>query len=96
MLRSELWGTAGAEQEARREHDPWDDVLVEVVGTVEQGQERVFSRDLLETVLGIPKGRLLDRDSKRLAACMRRLGWRKADSMRIGNRRTSGYFRDKT
>ena len=37
MLRHELWEAAGAEQQAREEHDPWDDVLAEVRGTIEQG-----------------------------------------------------------
>jgi hypothetical protein len=50
VLRRELWNAARLEQEAREEYDPWDDILIETVGTIEQGQERVFSRDLLETV----------------------------------------------
>ena len=94
VLRRELWKVAGAEQQAREEYDPWDDVLVEVAGTIEQEQERVFSRDLLEIVLGIHKSKLLDRDSKRLGKCMRRLGWKGPEVIRIGDKRTSGYYRE--
>jgi hypothetical protein len=94
VLRRELWSAARLEQEAREEYDPWDDALIETVGTIEQNQERVFSRDLLETVLGIAKGRQLDRDSKRLARCMRRLGWKGPEVIRIGKERTGGYYRE--
>jgi hypothetical protein len=92
-LKQELWKPASVEQEAREEHDPWDDVLVEAVGEVEQGEERILSRDLLTTVLGIHQSRVLDRDSKRLGKCMRRLKWIGPEVIRIGNRRGSGYRR---
>jgi hypothetical protein len=94
LLRRELWGAAGVEQQAREEQDPRDDVLTETAGTIEQDQERVFSRDLFEIVLGIHKSKLLDRDSKRLAKCMRRLGWKGPEVIRFGNKRTSGYYRE--
>jgi Virulence-associated protein E len=94
VLRRELWNAARVEQEAREEHDPWDDILVDAIGTIEQEQERVFSRDLLETVLGFQKSRMLDRDSKRLVRCMRRLGWVGPKVIRIGNKLASGYYRE--
>jgi hypothetical protein len=93
VLRQELWDAARAEQEAREELDPWDDVLVQVVGTVEQDEERVFSRDLLATVLGIHQSKLLHRDSKRLAKCMRRLGWKGPELVRIRGELGKGYRR---
>jgi predicted P-loop ATPase len=95
VLRRELWGAARTEQEAREEHDPWDDILIETIGTIEQEQERVFSRDLLEIVLGFQKSRMLDRDCKRLGRCMRRLGWIGPKVIRIGNKQASGYYRMK-
>jgi hypothetical protein len=93
-MQVSLAAWARVEQEAREEHDPWDDVLTETAGTIEQDQERVFSRDLFEIVLGIHKSKLLDRDSKRLGKCMRRLGWKGPEVIRIGNKRTSGYYRE--
>jgi Virulence-associated protein E len=93
VLDRSLWGPAYVEQTAREEHDPWDDILSGVIGTVEQGEERVFSRDLLKTVLEFQTSRLLDRDSKRLSRCMRRLGWDGPKVVRIGQERTSGYTR---
>ena len=84
VLRRELWEMARTEQQAREEADPWDDILVGSGREIEQGEERVFSRDLLEIVLGIHQSKLLDRDSNRLAKCMRRLGWKKVDAVRIG------------
>jgi hypothetical protein len=95
VLNRNLWGSAYIEQTAREEHDPWDDILSGVAGTVEQGEERVFSRDLLKTVLEFQTSRLLDRDSKRLSRCMRRLGWDGPKVVRIGQERTSGYSRTK-
>jgi len=92
-LRSELWGTARAEQAAREEADPWDDILAQTVGTVEQGEERVFSRDLLTAVLGIHSSKQRDIDAKRLGRCMRRLGWEGPKDVRIGNDRNKGYSR---
>lgn len=93
VLRRELWNVARVEQEAREELDPWDDILAEVIGDIEQGEERVTSRDLLGTVLGIHQSKLLDRDSKRLGKCMRRLGWEGPDAMRISGKIVKGYRR---
>ena len=93
VLRRELWEAAGAEQQAREEYDPWDDVLAEATGEIEQGEERIFSRDLLAIVLGIHQSKLLNRDTTRLAKCMRRLKWKGPEVIRIGNKRTSGYCR---
>jgi Virulence-associated protein E len=92
-LRLELREMARTEQQAREEADPWDDILAEAVGEIEQGEERIFSRDLLAIVLGIHQSKLLNRDTTRLAKCMQRLGWKKVDAMRIGEKRTSGYCR---
>src|SRR5262249_46491241 len=63
VLRRALWNIARVEQEAREEADPWDDILADVVGTIEAGEERVFTKDLLETALGIHKSKLRDVDA---------------------------------
>jgi hypothetical protein len=95
VLRQELWRAAGAEQRAREEYDPWDDILVKVKGTVEQGTQRVESTELLGTVIGIHASRQRDIDFKRLGRCMRRLGWTGPKVLRIRGKPTNGYQRDK-
>jgi hypothetical protein len=95
VLRQDLWAAARIEQEAREDDDPWDDKLVDVIGSIEQGEERVQSTDLLETVLGHPISRQRDVDFKRLGRCMRRLGWDGPKKTLIGNRQVKGYTRPK-
>jgi hypothetical protein len=93
ILQRELWQAASVEQEARQEHDPWDDKLANACGTVEQGEERVSSTDLMETVLGIHVSKQRDIDFKRLGKCMRRLGWDGPKKTWIGKDHTKGYTR---
>jgi hypothetical protein len=93
VLDRELWDPARIEQEAREEADPWDDVLSEVIGTVEQGKERAETSELLTTVLGIHPSKQRDIDYKRLSRCMRRLGWDGPKKMRISGKSRRGYVR---
>lgn len=93
VLREGLWEAAAAEQRAREEHDPWDDKLVNACGTIEEGEERASSADLLETVIGIHISKQRDIDYKRLGRCMRRLGWDGPKNMRIGKDQVKGYTR---
>jgi putative DNA primase/helicase len=93
VLDRGLWDPARIEQEAREEADPWDDVLSEVIGTVEQGEERTETSELLTTVLGIHPSRQRDIDYKRLSRCMRRLGWDGPKKMRISSNSRRGYVR---
>jgi Virulence-associated protein E len=95
VLQHKFWGTARTEQEAREEHDPWDDKLINASGTVEQGEERVSSTDLLEIVLGIHISRQRDVDFKRLGRCMRRLGWDGPKKTIIADKQVKGYTRSK-
>jgi hypothetical protein len=93
VLDRKLWNPARAEQEAREESDPWDAVLGETVGTVEQDEERVSSTDLLTIVLGIHISKQRDLDYKRLGRCMRRIGWSGPQIIRINGKPTKGYAR---
>ena len=95
VLQHELWEAARVEQEAREDHDPWDDKLAEASGTVEQGEERVSSADLLETVLGIHISKQRDVDFKRLGRCMRRLGWGGPKKTMIAGKQVKGYIRSR-
>jgi hypothetical protein len=96
VLQQELWEAARAEQKAREEHDPWDDVLIGTVGSIEEGEERVSSTDLLEKVLGINISKQRDVDYKRLGRCMRRLGWNGPKKTMIAGEPVKGYTRAKT
>jgi hypothetical protein len=93
ILQRELWKAASVEQEEREEHDPWEDKLVNACGTVEQGEERVSTVDLLEIVLGIHVSKQRDIDYKRLGKCMRRLGWDGPKKTVIGGTQIKGYTR---
>src|SRR6516165_7075772 len=93
VLDHSLWNAARVEQEAREESDPWDDMLADVVGTVEGGEERVSATDLLTLVLNIHVSKQRDLDFKRLGRCMRRLGWEGPKPTRIAGKVTKGYAR---
>jgi predicted P-loop ATPase len=93
VLDPKLWGSARIEQQTREEADPWDEVLAGVVGTVEQGEERVSTTDLLTLVLGLHISKQYDTHYKRLGRCMRRLGWDGPGTVRIGNKNLKGYSR---
>jgi hypothetical protein len=96
VLQRELWGAAHVEQKAREEADPWDEILSQAIGTVEQNEERAFSRDLLTTALGIHPSKQRDIDAKRLGRCMRRLGWDGPKALRINDEIQKGYSRPVT
>jgi len=93
VLRRDLWEVARVEQQAREEHDPWDDKLADLIGDRENGEERTTSADILTDVLGIPISKQRDFDYKKLGRCMRRLGWTGPKKLRKGNRLAMGYTR---
>jgi hypothetical protein len=95
VLQHELWNVASAEQLAREESDPWDDVLSEAIGEIEQGEERISSTDLLSIVLKIDISKQRDVDFKRLGRCMRRLGWDGPRKTMIAGKQVKGYTRPK-
>jgi hypothetical protein len=93
VLDQRLWEAAGVEQQKREESDPWDDILYDLIGAVEQDEERVLTKELYGTVLGFSNSKLRDIDAKRISRCMRRLGWKGPRKMRVGNEEGRGYFR---
>jgi hypothetical protein len=93
VLNRKLWDAAKVEQEAREDEDPWDAVLEQVIGTVEQDEERVSTADLLSTVIGIHISKQRDLDYKRLSRRMRHLKWDGPKPMRIAGKVTKGYSR---
>ena len=104
VLPGELWPRAQVEQDKRLERDPWDDLLVNVKGDVHPNpkrngyEERVANTDLLTTVLGLKAEKIHEQQGRRLAYCMRRLGWDGPRKMRIRRNEASekpvwGYWR---
>jgi putative DNA primase/helicase len=69
--------------------------LCDVIATVNEGEERVLTKELYGTVLGFSNSRLRDMDAKRIGRCMRRLGWSGPRKMRVGNEEGRGYSRPK-
>src|SRR5262245_3737465 len=96
VLPEELWADAAAEQEQRREFDPWEDTLANVRGEVsgDGREERVLSSDVLLIELGIPKDRQHDYHAKRAAAAMRINGWQGPKPLRVNKSKAGrGFWR---
>ncbi len=100
-LPKDLWSEAAAEQDKRRDPDPWDDMLADVKGAIfavydasgTRQEERISTTELL-THLQIPRDRATDATTKRLTFCMERLGWKKMKNpMRLGGKQQRGYAR---
>jgi len=101
-LPESLWPEATAEQDKRRDPDPWDDLLADVRGAVvdvadasgTRREERISTVELLTVHLKMPSDRATDNTNKRLSFCMKRLGWTKApNSMRFDGKLLRGYLR---
>ena len=95
-LPEKLWSAAAAEQEKRREVDDWEDVLRDVLGTLMENdrgrmERRIFSQELVDVNLGITNERKNTVTSKRLADCMRIIGWDGPKPMRIGDDNRRGF-----
>jgi len=87
VLPKHLWSKARVEQDNRLEHDPWDDILEAVKGEVHKDidgdEERIASNELLLNHLKIPAERATKEAERKLAQCMRRLGWQGPKKMRL-------------
>lgn len=74
-----LWADAGRRQEERVAVDPWEDLLVQRLprlAKLVEGEWRIPSTDVAEHALGLVGAReMRQADAKRIATCMRRLGW---------------------
>jgi Virulence-associated protein E len=96
-LPAGLWTSAGDVQEARRDGDPWDDILADVKGTIMGGEERIATKDLFSAYLDIPAERRTDWMMRRLTLCMERLGWEHPKNpIRIGSDKVRGFKRTAT
>ena len=97
VLDSALWGAVGELQEARRDHDHWDDILRHVEGKIfhigDGSEYRISTRDLFELHLRVTADRISDGSAKRLCYAMRRLGWEGPKVIRLSDKTHRGYTR---
>jgi hypothetical protein len=96
-LPEEFWPDAAVEQEKRRDHDPWDDLLANVQGAISEDgtEERIATTDLMTIHLNLRTAdKQTDAAAKRLSFCMARLGWTKPpNGFRIGGKLVRGYVK---
>jgi predicted P-loop ATPase len=99
MIDQSLWGAANKRADDRRVIDPWEDILAKVDSALavmhklshEQGETRVASSHLFDGFLYINPANMPMRDAKRVASCMRRLGWKGPKVLSINGKDTRGY-----
>jgi predicted P-loop ATPase len=98
-LPETLWPDATAIQASRRNHDPWDDDLLEcekmaIKADIPGGCElRIASSTVINMILGIPAEKRGDAVSKRVAFAMTRLGWDGPKQIKIDGKKSRGYAR---
>ena len=97
VLPQDLWAEAINEQDERRQHDPWDDVLANaesVLYTTDDGIELEWIK--LQELLGrldVKPDRASPDIYKRLKGVMKRLGWTKGKHYFGGKQQQRGYWR---
>jgi predicted P-loop ATPase len=91
-----LWREAAEVQDARREADPWDDILEHVPGKQHGDEMRISTYELMHAHLGVATERMTDFMGKRLSYTMRRLGWQGPMTLWINQKSTRGYRRTLT
>lgn len=96
-LRRELWAAAGAEQEARRTRDAWEDILREKLGAADDPDRwdgKIAAEDVWYLVGKEDPGRRGQDDNRRLgSAMMRSLGFTGDCRFRVRGSRVTGYAR---
>ena len=92
-----LWSEAGRAQEARRQEDPWEDILRRVKGhAIDNGTDieyRVSSTELFLAHIKVTADKLSTGQAKRLHAVMKNLGWDGPKMMRIEGELSRGYVK---
>ena len=76
VLPRELWDTVREVQDARLDHDPWQDELEDLreLAIIVDGREQVSTLVIMRK-LGRTEGKASTGDEVRLVSVMRRLGW---------------------
>jgi predicted P-loop ATPase len=96
VLPEFLWADATNEQEQRREIDPWEDALATTEGDQVGNEMRVHSQEIMVIKLGIMLERQHAGYQRRLADCMRQLGWQGPKVIRINGKLGRGFWRPVT
>lgn len=94
-LPEELWPHAGDEQEKRREIDPWEDAIREVLANVPiglGGRRRVQTSDIWDAI-GVEKARQDRYGANRISDIMQRLGYKRT-RVRVGETVQVGYVQE--
>jgi predicted P-loop ATPase len=91
-LPADLWAAAAEVTSLRRAEDPWEGSLANLQGNIEDGEERVFTAEILSK-LNIPEGLRKISHAQRLGPIMRSLGWDGPTTLRIKGMAQKGYRR---
>lgn len=86
-LPEEVWPTAAVEQEKRRAEDPWEELLAEALGKLD---EPIHTRSVFE-ILHRNYTDVKQHEQKRLAQVMQSIGWKRGEP-RINGTKCRGYF----
>lgn len=89
-----LWALAAAQQAERVEADPWEDTLSTLLprfAKVIEGRQRITTKAIFEQILMRDMRDVAMRENKRVAACMRRLGWEGPKPLWMGDTALKGY-----
>jgi predicted P-loop ATPase len=91
-LDPKLWPKAREEQEKRAIADPWFDTLQSVLGAFDQAK---ISTESIWIILNIRGGQLVQEHSRRVAAAMKRLGWKQnsACTIKLDGKDVVGFTR---
>jgi hypothetical protein len=95
VIEGDLYQAVAAQQEERMLDDPWDDILAAAKGEIIDEVERISSENLLTVYLQLRADQIYDATTKRLGACMRRLGWSGPKKMRFATVPKQCYWRQK-
>jgi hypothetical protein len=99
FLDPALWAAAAVEQEARRVKDAWEDLLRDkmfLCSEIVDGEERVASAYIMESILQIFPGQLTSAHGMRLSTVMKNLGWQRKPNNNVvleNGKVVKGYWR---
>ncbi|MFB8341884.1 VapE domain-containing protein [Brucella cytisi] len=96
-IPAHLWAVAAERAKARVEADPWEDTLAALLprfAKVAEGKQRITTQAIFGQILMKDMREVAMRENKRVAACMRRLGWDGPKPLWIGRTAVKGYEKD--
>lgn len=91
-----LWGAAAERQAARVAADPWEDILASALPQLAksvEGELRIASQMIFEQVFKMEIRSAGMRETRRLSACMAKLGWQGPKVVWIDGKSVRGYVK---